>query len=223
MVGPAISIRLSSMYNEPMDLPLPKAFTKFLVERKGETGKKWLNELPSIVQKCQENWNFTLESNPYDLYTNFITPIRLSDGQKAILKIGYPGDEGIPTEMESLKYFNNQYSVALLESDTTLRAFIIEKLTPGTALRDVHLTDDAKATSIALPLLKNVLAPAPEKHTLPSLADWAKMIEKTKNMTIKGDVTPAILDKAQEIFDQLDGDKEEDKLLHGDLHGQGEV
>ncbi len=180
--------------------------------------KKWFDELPSIVQKCQESWNFTLESNPYDLYTNFIAPIRLEDGQKAVLKVGFPGDEGVLPEMESLKYFDGQYSVQLLESDATLVAFIIEKLTPGTALRDVHLEDDAKATSAALPLLKNVLVPVPEKHNLPSLADWSKVIEQTKNMHIKGNVTPAILDKAQEIFDELNGSKEKDMLLHGDLH-----
>jgi streptomycin 6-kinase len=201
-----------------MEFQLAKSFTDTLIEERGESGRKWLDKLPSIVQKSQEKWGFTLEANSYELYTNFICPIRFKDGKKAVLKIGFPGDEGVPTEMESLQYFTEQYSVQLLENDAALVAFIIEKLNPGTALRNVHLNDDAEATSLALPLLQNVIAPVPKKHSFPTLADWSKVIMHTKNISIKGNVTSDILDKAQAIFDELDESKENDMLLHGDLH-----
>lgn len=201
-----------------MEIIVPQNFRKKIESVYGSDGKDWLKDLPGIVEKCRQQWNFTMESDVHDLSYNFIASIRLQDNRPAILKIGFPKEKEILTEMASLEYFPKKYSVQMLEKDTGLRAFILEKLTPGTRLRDMHMQNDSKATTIALPLIQGLSAAIPMKHTFPSLADWANVFGRIRKMNVKEGIDHSVLDHAKQIFEKLDSTKKEEKLLHGDLH-----
>ncbi|MEK7137679.1 MAG: aminoglycoside phosphotransferase family protein [Patescibacteria group bacterium] len=197
---------------------LPETFRRNVHEAWEEEEEKWIKELPAIIEECKEQWELTLEPHAYDLSYNFIAPVRTKDNQKAILKIGFPKEKEVLTEIESLRYFPGKYSVRILEHNVKLRAFIVERLTPGTSLRETHLKNDPEATQIALPLLRGIPVNVPKNHKFPSLADWAKVFERVRNMNVKGTITHSILDQAQRTFEKLDATKKEEKLLHGDLH-----
>ena len=200
-----------------MKFDLPEAFRKTIIQGYGNAGRKWLDDLPVIVQKCEQEWKLTLEPGTLEMSCNFVAPVHTADRKRAILKIGFPGEVEVLTEMDALPYFREEHSVRLLASNRERRAFLLEHLIPGTTLRTIQMMDDRKATELALPLLRDQPVAVPKEHHFPTLADWAKVLGRMW-MSPSISMPAALLDKAEAVFQKLDASKSEEKLLHGDLH-----
>jgi streptomycin 6-kinase len=108
--------------------------------------------------------------------------------------------------------------VRLLEASPEQGAFLLERLEPGTML--ATLTDDETATSIGAAIMRRLWRPAPANHPFPSVADWARGMERLR-AHFGGGTGPfptAIVEEAESLFADLLASTTDPVLLHGDLH-----
>jgi len=195
---------------------LPAQFRKTVIGNWGEEGKKWLQELPAILKKCQSLWHLKEEESAFKLSYNYVVPVQREDGSKAVLKIGYP-DEELLNEMKTLTVLDGRCTARLFHADKELGAMLLERIHPGTTLKIIQKKDDEEATKIALDLIKNFPMPVPRGMKLPTVAKWTEVFERVKKK--KNSPLPLhVLEKAQSLFMALEQSKKTDALLHGDLH-----
>ena len=197
-------------------MQLPEKVRKTLASLDG--GESWLKNLPERIRECERLWSMRI-SGPLlpELSYNVILPAELEDGTEAILKIRVPHKEFF-TEMTALRAYGGKGIVRLIDSDHDLCATLLERLSPGRMLSELVLDqkDDA-ATRIAGPVIRDLHAPVPKGIDLPTVADWCCEFDETRCLKDRP-ITDAMLDRAQSLFAELDGSKECDRLIHGDLH-----
>jgi streptomycin 6-kinase len=86
----------------------------------------------------ERRWSLTLGA-PFDgedVNCAWVAPVALADGSPAVLKLGMPHMEG-EDELQGLRFWNGDPTVRLLEADEESGAMLLERCTPGTALRGV--------------------------------------------------------------------------------------
>jgi len=199
--------------------PIPPAFRSKIERHYGERGTAWLATLPAVLATCEEQWDIRLEAGPIDnLSYNYIIPGVRADGRRIVVKAGLPHEKELFTEMEALRLFAGRGTVELFEADRDLAAMLLERLEPGTTLRQVQARDDAEATRLAAPLLRDVRGPLPAGTALPSLADWAQVLQRVKPFLPDSPLSPAWIERAEALMDALQPPLEEAALIHGDLH-----
>jgi streptomycin 6-kinase len=183
----------------------------------GERGKEWLERLPTIIAACEERWTLTVQSVAPDLSYNFVAYVMIKNGMEAILKIGVPNPELI-TEIEALQHYQGRYAVRLLKADINLGALVMQRLVPGQPLSE--WPDDEKATVIAAQLMRDLPIPEPSKHRFPTIENWNLAFNRLRARFDgqSGPLPRRMVEKAERLFNDLQGSSPGGKLLHGDLH-----
>jgi streptomycin 6-kinase len=183
----------------------------------GKEGEDWLKNLQNHIDSCAKKWDLDIGEAMPNLSVNYVANAKLSDGTEIILKMS-PHKKPI-MEMEALEHLTNHPGIVnLLYADEELAAMVIEKVNPGTSLREVQAKNDEEAIRIAAPIIRDVQADVPSTHHLRTVR---KEMEVIKEMHDKGGwdtETMAMLHRALNIFDELESTKSGDKLIHGDLH-----
>ena len=201
-----------------MHLNLKSGFKKKIFKTYGTNGQKWLKNIPFILDKCKNYWKISIGPSNYKLSYNYITKVYLQNRKEAILKIGFPQEKELITEMEALLYFNKRCCVKMIDFNKELGAILLEKINPGTSLRTIQVNDDKKATEIAANLINNINIAIPKQHSFPKIADWVKIFNNTNKLNIKSKLIINLVGKAKEIYQDLVKDSYDSLLLHGDLH-----
>jgi streptomycin 6-kinase len=196
---------------------ISNSFIERIIRLYGPSGAAWLKDLPRLIEYCARRWSLQVEPPINSLNYNYIAPAVRQDGTSLILKLGYPNPE-LATEIQALDAFAGRGAVRLIASDITNGAFLIERVSPGTALSD--MTDDLKATQIACQVMTRLWRPWPQKFRFPSVFDWGRCFgrlrEKFQGGT--GPIPESLFDKAEMDYDLLLDSMDEVYLLHGDLH-----
>lgn len=133
------------------------------------------------------------------------------------MKRAAPGT-ALLSEIAALKAFDGQGAAYLLDADPHQGTLLLERLRPGRPLSEI--TDDAKATSIAAQLMRQLWKAAPAEYPFPTVRDWADGL-KTMRDRFGGGAGPlpnALVIKAETLFQELIDSMTESALLHGDLH-----
>jgi streptomycin 6-kinase len=183
----------------------------------GETGRKWLVDLPALIAAYADKWSLTVLPPFEPLSYNYVAPAIRAGGSEAVLKVGVPHPQ-LLTEIAALQIFGGDGIVQLLEADPTQGIFLVERLQPGTMLST--LSDDKQATSIAGQVMRQLWKPAPAEHNFPTVQKWAKGLERLRNH-FDGGVGPFphhLVETAEAFFAELIASLAEPVLLHGDLH-----
>lgn len=191
---------------------IPSKFSTATVNRWGDAGAKWLEQLPGIVHKCKQRFGVTLGTPFENAYANFVATAVDGDGREVILKIGYPQSE-IHTEIEALTIFAGEKAVRIIRQDDDTHAVLLEKITPGYDLTTVE--DDEKATTIAAALCRDLAAPVPSDHSLPTMTEWLQVIDR---IGTDHNFPPDLLRKAVQMHHELESLKICHRVVHGDLH-----
>lgn len=176
----------------------------------GEEGKTWFENIPSIITTYEERWSLRVLP-PYDLTYNYITPVKRSDGSRAVLKIGYPKDKEFQSEIDMLEACNGEGMVRLLKADRANTVILIEEVTPGMPLSTI--TDDSQATKILTSVMRKVWKPLPNKHHFTIIADWTKALYEPSNPFPSNFVHKAI-----PLLEELLRTSSPPVLTHADLH-----
>jgi len=195
----------------------PRKFSRFIIAVHGDEGKEWLEKLPGIIAACERVWSLHVEPPLENLSYNYIAPVILVNGEKAILKIGIPNSE-LTTEIAALRSFDGRGCVRILEANNDLGAILLEWLRPGTQL--LNISDDDEATRIAARVMNQLWRPAPDEYPFPAVARWSQGLARMRQQ-LSGGTGPLpvdLVEKAEALFDELLDSMETPVLLHGDLH-----
>jgi streptomycin 6-kinase len=195
---------------------IPTAFANRMREVYGEAADVWIAGLPALIDELAERWSLTV-GPPFGLSYNYVAPATRADGTPVVLKVGIP-DKELISEVEALLLYDGGGIARLLELDRERSAFLIERLLPGTPL--ARLEDDERATSIAAGVMRRLWRPAPTEHHFPTVADWARGLERLRARYDggTGPLPPRLVEEAEAQFAELLASAPAPMLLHGDLH-----
>jgi streptomycin 6-kinase len=170
-------------------------------------GAEWLASLPSIAEDCADQWSLELEDPIEPGHISLVVPVRLHDGEWAILKINFPEPE-------------SEHEADAIAHDELRRALLVERCIPGTELWSI--TGDEEATRIGASVLRRLWRPAPTDGRYRRLEDeaarWA--VEMPRDWEALGrPYEPQLLDEAVATCRELGADQGAHVVLHQDFHG----
>ena len=194
---------------------MDKLFKSTILQLYGDEGKKWLEELPSLLADLEKRWQFKI-LNPFSHLTyNYVLKVSLFGSSAAVLKCGVPYAK-INTEIAALKHFNGEGSIKLLEADAELGVMLLEEALPGRTLFEIK--DDEKETEIFANVISRLHKPLQHNADFPTVQQW---FEGLTRFSQAGGASPfplKLIDEACKIGKELIDSMGKPVLLHGDLH-----
>ena len=182
----------------------------------GVDGENWLASIPSLITLYEKKWNIEVLP-PFSLSYNYVAPAQRADGTRVVLKIGFPKDPEVQSEIRALTHFNGNGCVEILESDSENSVFLLNAVEPGIPLS--ALEDDDQATKIIAQTMKRLHQPLPKDHDFISVGAWATALDRYKQrFTTRGPLPDKLIDQAKELFHYLIESSAAEVLVHGDLH-----
>lgn len=201
---------------------LPSSFITTILNTYRDDGRRWLAELPALIDEASRRWGLTDITPVENLSYNFVayanrpsTAPRSAQG--AVLKIGVPNPE-LTSEMAALRLFNGDGAARLLEADLERGMCLLERLCPGEML--ATLADDDQRTHIAADVMLRLWRPAPQELPFIKLSDWFAGLDGLRPH-FGGGTGPfpqRILEMAEALIPELFATSSPPLLIHGDLH-----
>ncbi len=184
----------------------------------GERGRLWLESLPSLLEDFARRWSLTIQPRFAELSYNYVAPVLRADGFPAVLKAGLPG-LGFTREIEALRLFDGQGICQLLEADPEQGVMLLERVIPGTTLRDEPVKEETK-TLIAAQVMKRLWKPVQETPSFDTVQGYAQDLEELRRFFDGGygPFPPVMIDKAEMVFRSLLSAGHPNYLIHGDFH-----
>ena len=195
------------------------AFARRIIDLHGETGRRWLAGLPTLIDECAQRWALTVEAPFANLSYNYAAPALRQDGEELVLKLGVPHPE-LTGEIAALRVYDGRGAVRLLEGDAARGILLMQRLRPGVMLSE--LEDDAAATVAAAQVMRDLWRPLPQEGVehFKTVGSWAQGMQKLRQ-TFEGGCGPfpaTLVDLAERLFAELLASMDAPVLLHGDLH-----
>jgi streptomycin 6-kinase len=194
---------------------LPLEFREHFAETFGAGAVEWLDALPELLRRWEQRWRLQLQP-PYQLSYGYVAPATRDDGARVVLKARFPNGEA-RNEIEALRAFGGDAAVHLLDADPDGCMMLLERIEPGTMLKEV--ADDAQATAIAARIMTALHRPPPAGHTFPSVQQWWAKAAGDIRRRYEGGCGPlpeGLVRRAGATFDSEP--EERAVLLHGDVH-----
>lgn len=173
----------------------------------------WLERLPRLTADLLAEWSLAPDGEPAHGRTALVLPVRTEDGERAVLKAGFPHPEAAAEHL-ALRRWGGHGAVRLLRADPHRSALLLERLEP----RDLRIlpVDDAVAVVAGLYRRLHVPALAQPPRLSDALRRWAGELAALP----RGAPVPRrYVEQAASLAAALADDPDVDaRLLHGDLH-----
>ena len=119
-------------------------------------------------------------------------------------------------EAEALALFNGNGCVRLLDYDVETKGLLLEYISPGITLKSLFPINDAQAAQITAEVIKKLHAKnlIPKEHSFKTVNQWLDLLNKFQSKKIP----ERLLEKARQLSEKLLSLKQEQYVLHGDLH-----
>ena len=197
-------------------IDVPNEFARRIVAREGAAGRRWIEDLPRLVDGCLERWRLTAEGPPRHGFVGVAVPVRRADGSPAMLKVGWLDDE-TRWQAAVLAAWAGRGAVRLLGRDDERGAMLVERLDGERSLREL---DGVAAAEVAGLVCRRLAVPVP-----PELADLPRVRDVAARLV---DELPAGWERLGRPFARRHvelaaatcrelGPGQPDLLLHGDL------
>jgi streptomycin 6-kinase len=176
---------------------------------------RWLDRLPRLLEELLDEWDLTRDGD--DLWHGFcslVVPVNSPDGRRAVLKIGFDGDDESLQEALALQHWHGAGAVRLLRADPRRRALLLERL----ERRDLTEVGDREACAIVAGLYPKLhLAALPQLATLSSYV--ARWLDELAAQPRDIPIPPRYRDQALSLGRDLVSDAASvGRIIHGDLH-----
>jgi streptomycin 6-kinase len=194
---------------------IPPAFAALTAAREGAAGRRWLEQLPTLVAGLLTDWRLEPAGDPRHGQVALVLPVRRHTGEDCILKISW-SDEETRHEPTALHAWAGRGAVLLLAVNYQRGAMLLERLDASITLQHQPI---AHALDVAASVLRQLHIPAPAglltttataerwHHTLAH--EWRRL----------GEPGPArLIDTATVTCGHLAHDTAHPVLLHGDFH-----
>jgi streptomycin 6-kinase len=182
-------------------------------------GEAWLRSLPQLLRDCEDRWQITL-GPPFELSFNYVAPAVDAGGNPVVLKVGVPNAE-LTSEIQTLRLYDGDGAVRLLEFDTERGVLLMERLMSGHSLATLSdAGNDEEATRIAARLMRQLWRPLPAGHSFATVEQWASGLKRLRRRFAgrTGPFPERLVEMAERRFDELLFSSSSPVLLHGDLH-----
>jgi streptomycin 6-kinase len=198
------------------DQELPRSFVRNITGAFAD-GARWLDNLPALVDACTQKWDLSLAGDPFELSFNYVVPVLQGGTFAAVLKLGVPTPE-FTSEARVLRAFGGRGAVGLLDSDESLGALLVERVTPGNTLATLH--DEVEATKIAAQTMLKLWEANTGGAQFRSLESWTGGLVKLRARFsgATGPLDSGLVDIAENIRAELLQGTPPSCLLHADLH-----
>ena len=187
--------------------------------RERPDGSDWLSRLPRLVSECAEVWGLRVGAPYSGAHVAFVAPVERNDGTQAVLKLYVPDVWENEREGDALAVWDGRGAVRLLARDRERRALLLERCEPGTPL--AVITDDDKATGVAVGVLRLLWRPPPAEHPFRLLADdastWAESFPEAWEK-LGQPFERKLVDAAVVAVRELAPTQGKPVLLHQDFH-----
>lgn len=180
----------------------------------GEKGKKWLDNLPAIIQELSAHWQLT-HLTPVDNMTfNYVAKAITRSNQAVVLKISCD-EKSIQAEKVALQYFNGAGCVKLIDYQKNYCAMLLQQAVPGTTLKQQAVPGTESAINAYCSVMLRLHSlPLNKSHNHPHIRDWLSVIDNLNSEKIP----EPILKKAIKLKNELLATMSNEIFLHGDLH-----
>ncbi|MFD7022036.1 aminoglycoside phosphotransferase family protein [Promicromonospora sukumoe] len=195
-------------------IDVPEAFAQTTVEREGESGAAWLDELPGIVDELLGQWECTQDGAVLHGGVGIIVPVRRRSEGAAVLKVSFP-HPGNVHEPDALAAWSGRGSVELHARDDARFAMLLERARASTL---AETADSDEAAAVAGRISRRLAVPAPPE--LPRLQHQAEAWERGLRrdaQELPHGLSRHAVDAALSTVHDL-GKVQPDVLVHGDLH-----
>jgi streptomycin 6-kinase len=185
--------------------------------RKSPETMAWLERLPGLLADLERRWAVTL-GPPYDgpeVSASWVAPALRADGTSAVVKVGLPHMEA-EHEIDGLRFWDGDPTVRLFEADDALGAMLLERCTPGTALRSLT---EAEQDVVIAGLLRRLWRVPSAPHSFRPLSEMiGSWIEETMSNEPRWS-DPGLVREGLGVFgDLLRTATDNHVLLSTDLH-----
>jgi streptomycin 6-kinase len=187
---------------------VPIEFAERMAVIHGARGRAWVAGLPALLLDLQARWGIDLGPPFPALAYNYVAPSR--DG-RSVLKVGPPAWEA-DREPIALRAYDGRGAARLERHDATSNAVLLERVRPGTDLRDVP---DPEAAEIAAGVLGELWRSAVPEG-LAELPEWTRSLVAFERDP--GPLPKDLVDRAAAVRRELLTDPPERVVVHGDLH-----
>ena len=199
-----------------LQLQLPQRFRDGIWRFFGDTGKRWLTDLPRLISTCTELWQLEAVNPVDDLSVNFVgfTHSRLYG--PAVLKIGVPHPE-LYSEIQALELYNGRNICRRYAADLDAGAMLLERVIPGDDLTSIPERDTQ--IDIAAHFMSCLPVPIGGDYGFPTYEEWTtKAFARMRREGKANNTLLAAAGLAEEVLKKLERSDRPRMLLHGDLH-----
>lgn len=195
---------------------IPDSMMQRLVNWQGrETVTAWFAGIEERLTAWCDEWEVDIEQRELPDTVSMVLFGASARVGPVVIKIGPPGFEAT-AELAATRATAGPGMVRLIAGDPTISLIMLERLLPGTALRDANL-DDEEATRIAARKLQAFWrGPSPGLAVTP-LPRWTKELREFSPIDHPG-FPNALVVQAQIMLEEMLARPRSESLLHGDLH-----
>lgn len=174
---------------------------------------RWLDEIPATIADLCTKWRIELDRVVPD---TFVTLVALGHSESlgpVVIKSSALADE-FAAEATALTLAAGENVVKVYDLDLARSAMVIERIVPGTQLRDAAMSDD-DATRLAAETVATFWREVPDPGQLHPLRRWMRaLFEWAPRPDL---IAPDLIQQAQELGTALLDRSNRSCLLHGDF------
>jgi streptomycin 6-kinase len=176
----------------------------------GSDGERWLADLPRLLTDLARDWDLDV-GEPFGLSHNWVTAVTRADGTPAVLKLGPATAGHLRDEAAALDAFDGHGAVRVLGRDDERGALLLERAIPGTRSRS---NDEA-----VVDVMRRLHREPPPDCPLPALSTLRRaFVAHMDRFPGDAPVPRRLVERANQLFADLDASAERPVVLHGDLH-----
>jgi streptomycin 6-kinase len=194
-------------------ITIPEDFAAAAAVREGDAGRRWIDDLPALVEALCGEWSLVVDGAPMHGHLGLVVPVKRED-ESCVLKVSWV-DESTVDEAMALSTWNGRGAVRLLEVRPSHGAMLLERLDSRRSLNDVNLDE---AVAVAGRLLRRLAVPSPDgPRLLKAVAEHLSENLPERWERYGRPMPRRLLDTARDVADQL-GASAGDLLVNYDLH-----
>jgi streptomycin 6-kinase len=183
--------------------------------RLGPDWAAWLDRLPRLFGEVLDEWGLARDGDQlWHGFCSLVAPVVTNDGERAVLKVSFDGDEESLHEALVLRHWQGDGAVRLLRADLHRRAILLERLDR----RDLTAVRDVEACEIVARLYVRIHRPAPPQlATVTSFV--ARWLDALAAQPRDIPIPHRYRDQALTLGRDLVADPASvGRIVHGDLH-----
>jgi streptomycin 6-kinase len=173
----------------------------------------WLDSLPGTVERLCARWQIDLDSIIPDTYVTLVLFGNSPELGPVVIKSSPLADE-FRAEATALQLASSANVAQLYDVDFQRSAMVVERIMPGTQLRQVAMTDE-DATRLAAETLATFWRPVSDPTGLHPLRSWMRALFDWSPQSDR--IPPDLVEQAQDLAASLLARSSRASLLHGDL------